>query len=69
MLKDLGYSTHVIHNNEATFYDRNKVYPMLGFDTFTSMEYMPDTTDTTPTGWLKDYILTDELLKLSLIHI
>lgn len=63
VLKDLGYSTHVIHNNEATFYDRNKVYPMLGFDTFTSMEYMPDTTDTTPTGWLKDYILTDEILK------
>lgn len=63
VLKEQGYSTHVIHNNEATFYDRNKVYPMLGFDTFTSMEYMADTSDRTATGWLKDEILTDEILK------
>ena len=63
VLKDLGYSTHVIHNNEATFYDRDKVYPMLGFDSFTSMEYMPDTTEKTPTGWMKDSVLTEEILK------
>ncbi len=63
VLKNLGYSAHVIHNNEAAFYDRYQVYPMLGFDSFTSMEYMQDTTDTTPTGWLKDHILTEEILK------
>lgn len=63
VLKDLGYGTHVIHNNEAAFYDRDKVYPMLGFDSFTSMEYMADTTDRTPGGWLKDHILTEEILK------
>lgn len=46
----LGYDTHVIHNNEADFYSRRTVFPMLGFDSFTSAEYMPDVTDTTETA-------------------
>lgn len=49
-LKELGYSTHAIHNNTATFYDRNLVYPNLGFDTFTSLEYM-DNIETNALGW------------------
>lgn len=63
VLKDLGYGTHAIHNNEANFYGRKTVFSMLGFDTFTSEEYMPDISDTTPTGWVKDHILTDEIFK------
>ena len=35
-LKDIGYSTHAIHNNKATFYSRVEVFPNLGFYTFTS---------------------------------
>ena len=63
VLRDLGYSTHAIHNNEANFYSRRTVFSRLGFETFTSEEYMPDISDTTPTGWVKDYILTDEIIK------
>jgi phosphoglycerol transferase MdoB-like AlkP superfamily enzyme len=63
ILKKLGYSTHAIHNNEANFYARKSVFPMLGFDSFTSEEYMPDISDITETGWVKDYILTDEIIK------
>lgn len=63
VLKDLGYSTHAIHNNEANFYGRKTVFARLGFDTFTSEEYMPDISDTTPMGWVKDHILTDEIVK------
>lgn len=63
VLKDLGYSTHAIHNNEANFYSRKTVFSRLGFDTFTSEEYMPDISDVTPTGWVKDHILTDEIIK------
>lgn len=63
VLKDLGYSTHAIHNNEANFYARRTVFKKLGFDTYTSEEYMPDISDTTPMGWVKDYILTDEIMK------
>lgn len=62
-LKKLDYSTHAIHNNEANFYGRRTVFSRLGFDTFTSEEYMPDISDTTPMGWVKDHILTDEIFK------
>lgn len=62
-LKNLGYGTHAIHNNEANFYARKSVFSKLGFDTFTSEEYMPDINDTTPMGWVKDHILTDEIFK------
>lgn len=60
-LKKLGYTTHCVHNNEGTFYGRNKVYRNLGFDTFTSMEYMNGLEDN-PNGWKKDRILTGEIL-------
>ena len=55
-LKKSDYSAHAIHNHYATFYDRNLVYPNLGFDTFTSAEYMTYV-PTTPLGWEKDEIL------------
>lgn len=63
VLKNLGYGTHAIHNNEANFYGRRTVFSRLGFDTFTSEEYMPDISDVTPMGWVKDHILTDEIFK------
>ncbi|MGM9973213.1 MAG: sulfatase-like hydrolase/transferase [Clostridiaceae bacterium] len=61
-LKELGYSTHAIHNNTGTFYDRNLIYSMLGFDTFTSSEYMKNAEEN-PLGWIKDKVLTEEILK------
>ena len=61
-LKKLGYSTHAIHNNDGTFYDRNLVFSHLGYETFTSIEYM-DGFEETPMGWAKDYILTGEITK------
>jgi len=63
VLKQIGYAAHAIHNNEANFYSRKTVFKNLGFDTFTSEEYMPDISDLTETGWIKDYILTDEITK------
>lgn len=55
-LKNRGYKSHAIHNNNAVFYDRNIVFSNLGFDTFTSMEYMNDI-ERTETGWIKDAVL------------
>lgn len=63
VLKDLGYSTHAIHNNEANFYGRRSIFPNLGFDTFTSAEYMPEEDDKNPLGWTRDRVLTDEIIK------
>ena len=63
ILKDLGYSTHAIHNNEANFYGRRSIFPNLGFDTFTSAEYMPEEDDKNPLGWTRDRVLTEEIIK------
>lgn len=63
ILKDLGYSTHAIHNNEANFYGRRSIFPNLGFDTFTSAEYMHEEDDKNPLGWTRDRVLTEEILK------
>ena len=63
VLKNLGYTTHAVHNNEANFYGRRSIFPNLGFDTFTSAEYMPEEENKNPLGWTKDEVLTDEILK------
>lgn len=55
-LAEAGYTSHAIHNNTAVFYDRNIVFSNLGFNTFTSMEYM-NGLEYTPTGWAKDDVL------------
>ena len=60
-LKELGYSTHAIHNNTATFYGRHKVFPNLGFDTFTPVEYMQDV-ERNPLGWAKDEVLIQQIM-------
>ena len=63
ILKDYGYSSHAMHNNTGTFYSRNVVFKNLGYDTYTSLEYM-NPKEYTYLGWVKDNILTDEIIKL-----
>lgn len=60
-LKEEGYATHAIHNHRGVFYDRNKVYKNLGFDSFTSLEYMIDP-EINPRKWCKDKVLTPEIM-------
>lgn len=60
-LKDLGYTSHAIHNHRGAFYGRNLIFPNLGFDTFTSVEYM-NKIQKTPKNWAKDKILIGEIL-------
>lgn len=59
-LKRYGYGTHAIHNHTAGFYGRKSVYPKLGFDTFTSFEYM-NNIEMTPKEWAKDFCLTKHI--------
>ena len=61
-LAKLGYKSHSVHNNDATFYGRNIVFSSLGFDTFTPMEYMNGITEN-DNGWANDDILVDEIIK------
>ncbi len=60
-LKRIGYGTHAIHNHRGAFYGRNKVFPNLGFDTFTSLEYM-NSVSKTPKNWAKDGVLIEEII-------
>lgn len=60
-LKKLGYSAHAIHNHTGNFYDRDKVYPRMGFDSFQSKEYMYNY-ETTAYNWCKDKVLTGEIM-------
>ncbi len=59
-LRMLDYTAHALHNNSGTFYERHKVYSMLGFDTFVPLEHMTDVTYN-PLGWAKDAVLTREI--------
>ena len=60
-LKQLGYSTHAIHNHRGAFYGRNKVFSNMGFDTFTCLEYMNNVMKTSK-NWAKDAILTEQIV-------
>ncbi len=62
-LSKIGYGTHVVHNNTATFYSRNNAFSMMGFDSFTSKELM-NINSFTPTGsWPTDDVLVEETIK------
>lgn len=62
LLKKEGYGTYAIHNNKASFYDRENVYNSMGFDAFISLEYMYDV-EMTSTGWAKDASLVNDIMK------
>lgn len=36
LLKEKGYSTFIMHGNKASFWNRDQMYPHLGYDTFYS---------------------------------
>ncbi|MDR1067645.1 MAG: sulfatase-like hydrolase/transferase [Clostridiales Family XIII bacterium] len=59
-MKMLGYSTHAIHNHRGAFYNRNLVFANLGFDDFTSLEYM-NYVSKTPKNFAKDDVLIEEI--------
>lgn len=60
-LKTLGYGAHALHNNGGNFYSRADVFQMMGFDSYTSKEFM-NVLQYTENGWAKDNILTEHIL-------
>lgn len=62
-LKKYGYKINALHNNKGNFYQRNTVFGKLGYDTFTSLEYI-EKFDKTPLDWAKDSCLTKEILSI-----
>ena len=61
-LASLGYGTHALHNNGGNFYSRAKVFNNIGFDSYTSKEFM-NILQTTENGWAKDDILVQHILE------
>lgn len=61
-LAALGYGTHALHDNTGNFYSRANVFNNMGFDTFTSKEFM-NVLQTTENGWAKDEILTQHIME------
>lgn len=60
-LAALGYGTHALHNNGGNFYSRARVFNNIGFDSFTSKEFM-NILQTTENGWAKDDILVQHVM-------
>lgn len=60
-LAKFGYGSHALHNNGGNFYSRADVFNNIGFDTFTSKEFM-NVLQLTPSNWSKDNILTQHIV-------
>lgn len=61
-LTSLGYGAEGLHNNGGNFYSRAQVYNHMGFDHYTSKEFM-NILQTTPKGWATDDILIPNILE------
>ena len=62
-LKGLGYGAEALHNNGGNFYSRAQVFNNMGFDHYTSKEFM-NILQTTPKGWATDDILVPNIMDL-----
>jgi len=60
-LDKYGYKSYAIHNHSGSFYGRNTVFERLGFDVFSSIEYMQGDIERTPTDWAMDGVVFDEV--------
>lgn len=64
-LNSIGYQTVAMHNNYSYYYNRNKVYPDLGFEKFISLENMIAHRDLKKVinlgGWVTDDLIFDSI--------
>ena len=61
-LTSLGYGAEALHNNGGNFYSRAQVLNNMGFDHYTSKEFM-NILQTTPKGWATDDILVPNIME------
>ncbi|MCU4306294.1 LTA synthase family protein [Acinetobacter ursingii] len=67
-LDGLGYQTIAMHNNYGYYYNRNKVYPALGFQQFISLENMVSQEKRPQIfnagGWATDVLIYENIKKV-----
>ena len=61
-LSDAGYGVHALHNNGGNFYSRAQVFNNMGFDSYTSKEFM-NIAELTENGWAKDDVLIEHIIR------
>ncbi len=61
-LTSLGYGAEALHNNGGNFYSRAQVFNNMGFDHYTSKEFM-NILQTTPKGWATDDVLVPNIME------
>lgn len=60
-LKSIGYGAEALHNNGGNFYSRALVYNNMGFDHYTSKEFM-NILQLTAKGWATDDVLIPHIM-------
>lgn len=60
-LKKFDYGAHALHNNGGNFYSRADVFNNIGFDSYTSKEFM-NILQVTENGWAKDDVLLQHIV-------
>ncbi|UQZ36360.1 hypothetical protein C2I18_24220 [Paenibacillus sp. PK3_47] len=63
ILKERGYRALALHPFDGTFYNRNRVYPVLGFDSFTSEQDLEHAERMTPAGYITDKFAVEEAVR------
>ncbi len=63
ILKERGYRAEALHPFDETFYNRNRVYPVLGFDSFTGEKDLGDSGRITPDGYISDKFAVQEAVR------
>lgn len=63
ILKDRGYQALALHPFDKTFYNRNRVYPILGFDRFTGEKDLNSPERMTPEGYISDKAAFGEMIR------
>jgi len=63
ILKELGYSTTAVHPYLRTFWNRDVVYPLLGFDQFLSEEDFAEDVERKK-GYISDMALGEKIIEL-----
>ncbi|MDO7906307.1 sulfatase-like hydrolase/transferase [Paenibacillus sp. JX-17] len=63
ILKERGYEALALHPFDKTFYNRNRVYPIMGFDQFKTEGDLPNAERMTPDGYISDMAAVKEAVR------
>lgn len=63
IFKEMDYTTSAIHPGQPWFYNRQNVYPRMGFDTFKSANDLPSNVAKVQDFYIMDYVTADMIIE------